>query len=612
MPPVISCQWLAPGGAIVTVPLVIDLDGDGKSEVVFFETVRESALHDVFHAIHSDCSEYFSIQLSGNLNFANHSLAAADLDGDGVPELIALLGNEPGHPTISTFVTVFDNHGKQLAQADSPYFVDFDGADASAPAVADIDGDGVPEIVASAQVLRYKKGQGHLQQLWNNPPRSNQFFPSWGETMSLFADLDGDGKQEVVTGKMVYDGLTGADKTPSELHIGGVSVLPQVADFNGDSKPDILLVGLSGDELHVKIVDYTNNKVIFGQYTQSVTYPSPAVVADFDSDGVPDFGLSTAEFFFAYSLKCIASNKPADCLGSVPGVLWQRDTGALVLGGPSAFDFNGDGQVELVEHDRCWLRAMNGADGKTVFASPLGGTGAIPVVADVDNDGHADLVVAGGGSRTLAGAPDPVPCPAEVPGGSLSNARSPTGVFILKDPLNRWMPARSIWNQHTYHVTNINDDGTVPKRETPNWSSSNNFRQQSGGTVAMGKADFTARTAAVPTDPDSTCTQDAGLRAELCNRGGVASAAGVAGTFYDGDPRIAGSHVLCSANTTKVLSSGECEEISCQWINPSQSSIPVWFRANDRGDGTSVPAECDSENNLLIETILPCVTRGPG
>jgi hypothetical protein len=37
---------------------------------------------------------------------------------------------------------------------------------------------------------------------------------------------------------------------------------------------------------------------------------------------------------------------------------------------------------------------------------------------------------------------------------------------------------RRIWNQHTYHITNVNPDGTIPSNEQNNWQvpGLNNFR----------------------------------------------------------------------------------------------------------------------------------------
>ena len=66
------------------------------------------------------------------------------------------------------------------------------------------------------------------------------------------------------------------------------------------------------------------------------------------------------------------------------------------------------------------------------------------MVADVDNDGHADIVVTSD----------------RVGSSSLSN----TGVHVLHDVANQWARTRRIWNQHSYHVTNVNEDGSDPER----------------------------------------------------------------------------------------------------------------------------------------------------
>ena len=38
------------------------------------------------------------------------------------------------------------------------------------------------------------------------------------------------------------------------------------------------------------------------------------------------------------------------------------------------------------------------------------------------------------------------------------------------------MSTRRIWNQHTYHVTNVREDGTIPQFETTWWNRGNTFR----------------------------------------------------------------------------------------------------------------------------------------
>ena len=53
------------------------------------------------------------------------------------------------------------------------------------------------------------------------------------------------------------------------------------------------------------------------------------------------------------------------------------------------------------------------------------------------------------------------------------------GITVLGDANESWRPGSTIWNQHAFHLTNIEPDGTVPTTPAPNWDSFNSFR--SGG-----------------------------------------------------------------------------------------------------------------------------------
>ena len=72
----------------------------------------------------------------------------------------------------------------------------------------------------------------------------------------------------------------------------------------------------------------------------------PPLVADFDRDGIPDFGVAGFTSYTAFSLRCFAMPLPAGC--KAPGVLWQipfHDTSGVVAA--SAFDSDGDGWLEM-------------------------------------------------------------------------------------------------------------------------------------------------------------------------------------------------------------------------------------------------------------------------
>jgi hypothetical protein len=601
-PPVVGCQWKPTMGEmadVIMTPIVVDLDLDGKPEIVFenFDNSSQGLV-----AIHGhDCSPMFEKPNLGLLAFSQ--LAAADLDGDKFPEIIAV---------DSTFhVTVYDHNGNQLAKSPTPYLQNAIGSDCVGVAVADVDGDGKPEMLAWGQVTRYVKGQNQLTVLWNNKVSTGNS-ATWG-ALSTFADLDGDGKPEAITGLKVYDGATGADKTPGAFGmLGSVGAYPQVADFNKDGKPDILLVQSGPNMQQVSITDVANNKIIFGPYTvgNGGGWGGPAIVADFDGDKVPDFGLAGTNHYYVYALKCGTNNPPPDCKGPDKGVLWERDTHDDSSGGTasSVFDFNGDGKAEVVYRDECWLRVMNGPDGKTVFAQQItsGTCLEMPIVADVDNDGHADLIVP---SDNVQG---PNYCMG-VPEGQTGQmfTGSTEGIFVLKDPMNRWMPSRSIWNQHTYHITNINDNASVPPKESPNWKMFNNFRQNVQGLAggSMPQPDTTGGVATMLDNGGNDCKVSERLWANLCNRGASTVAAGVPGAFYDADPRMGGK-LICTTMTMGSLDPGMCEAVFCDWKNPPQGPADVWFRANDNGTMSGVVPECDQGNDLLFMPQVQCFVPG--
>lgn len=39
----------------------------------------------------------------------------------------------------------------------------------------------------------------------------------------------------------------------------------------------------------------------------------------------------------------------------------------------------------------------------------------------------------------------------------------------------RWIPARRIWNEHAYHVTNVRENGRLSQLEKRSWTLLNTF-----------------------------------------------------------------------------------------------------------------------------------------
>jgi hypothetical protein len=137
-------------------------------------------------------------------------------------------------------------------------------------------------------------------------------------------------------------------------------------------------------------------------------------------------------------------------------IVWSSavlDSSGIAAG--TAFDFLGDGIAEAMYADETSMFIFDG-NGDVLLQTPrTSATGTeYPIVADIDDDGSAEIVV-------------------------VSNAfglnASPM-VQSIGDIENRWIQARRIWNQHTYHVTNVREDGVIPQWEAPNWETFNTFR----------------------------------------------------------------------------------------------------------------------------------------
>ena len=594
--PIVKCQWPPVGASpaykeSLISPLVVDLDGDGSPEIVFAAAAVLGPAFVNGHLIAlsgADCSVKWD--RPNNVVACMH-LAAADLDGDGKMEII---GHMPG-------LTVFDYQGNQLATTSEPGGTNLCARDYP-PAIANLDGVGPPEIIAGPAVFRFVRSPTPtLVKLWSHLLIEEG---AWA-TISIAEDLDGDGKMEVITGHNVWDGITGADKTPSVMKdLGGGYTA--IGDFNADGKPDIVLVSSRTGDQKVSVIDYAHNTFIMPPTAAVNGWGGPPTVADFDGDGKPEFATAGPNYYYVYSPDCLASPRPAKCMGSDDGVLWQSGVQDVSSGstGSSVFDFNGDGIAEVVYRDECWLRVFNGRDGKKLFAAPVtSGTDVeMPVVADTDNDGHSEIIVTSDNVQGNACRNGTYPRELGIdhPGGTY-------GLRVFVDPMNRWMPSRPMWNQHSYHITNINDDGTIPLIEKPNYKTFNNYRQNVQGTMSSmpPRPDSTTR---IELPPDlGDCVKLFRMGGVVCNRGAADLAAAYPATFYLGDPRKAGARAICTGRITQPIKKGECQPVSCDWDNPPPPPYDLWLRPGDDGKGGGSQDQCKGGNDVAHLHLDSCM-----
>ncbi len=549
----------------ISAPVVVDLTGDGRPEVVANFACDDDWQRGVIRAHDGATGAILwttsapSVQTNGR-----SGIAAADLDGDGRAEVVALRVPSSGR------IIAFDDDGTELWQSvgtdgTTPYTVSFANG---APAIADLDGDGSPEIIVGAVVL---DATGRL--LWERDGAGTEG-TNQGYTggIAAVADLDMDGVPEIVTGRRAYrsDG-TPMWTAPTE------DGYPAIAQFDADPQPEVVLVA-SGQ---LYLLDGLTGAIEWGPVAQpGGGRGGPPTVADFDGDGLPEIGVAGAASYSVYD-----PTGPSDVLWSMT----TRDVSSNATGS-SVFDFEGDGAAEVVYGDECFMRVYRGTDGMVLLEIPS--TSATiheyPVVADVDADGNSEIVIVANDRNTT------LPAACRAIDSSWDGQRR--GIFVYGDTLDQWVGTRRIWNQHSYHVTNISAAGAVPMSEVNNWDTPglNNYRQNVQGAGVFNAPDLKVVALEVLLDG---CPTTATLRARITNEGNLGAPAGVPVSFYSGVPGALGP-LLGTVNTSVSLLPGAITVVELADVALT-GTAPYSFVAvvDDDGAGAGIVVECDEDDN---------------
>lgn len=405
---------------------------------------------------------------------APNQLLAGDLDADGAPEVLTT--TTEGNPAL------VDAGGlREWTAAELP--TTNDGAHVAA---ADLDGDGIPEVLVDDRV--YDGASGSLEAALEVPA------PHTGGGHAV-ADLDGDGSAEVIYG----DGAFAADGT-RRWSTGEASAAagPWPLVVRGDDGAPVVVV--VGSRVATFAVDGTPGP----------TFPLPAGTAsgppcagDLDADGTVELVLPT------YAPGALTA------LGLDGTARWSRSIADQEgHAGCVVFDFDGDGTLEVVHSGEAALVVVDGATGvvRASWADAASSTGTETVaVADVDHDGHAELVVAGDGYQ----------------GGF-------AGVAALGHAGAGWSPGGPAWSGPAFGGLDVDPDGRVPSPAPESWREPGLWR---GRPVQDG----TPPAANLVVEVLGACAVDctwgpAALSVRVVNRGGRTSAPSVLRVSPADDP----------------------------------------------------------------------------
>jgi len=423
-----------------STPLVANLDDDNADghidendipDVVFISIDNYSiadpagSVPGVIRVLSGDTGrEKFSVT---SPRFADTAIPAiGDLDGDGRPEIVGIkwvqtpmgmgMGGFFGRYTTGTIVAL-DNTGRLLWESDPYQYPPEVTFNAGAIEIADLDADGFAEVILGRDVFDHR---GRLK--WRG---AADFGLASAGAHSIVADIDLDGRPEVIAGGTVYNYDGSIKWEIQRVRDGGTAV--GMLDPT-DPFPQIVIQMVT----EIIVVDHNGMEKWHEQIPSMGARTMLPTLADFDGDGDADIAVADGEMMHV--------------LYGTGGYIWNAPvTDSTCCAGISAFDFEGDRIYELILNDNGNVYVYRGSDGTQIFrADRINPTAfEMPVVADIDNDSKAELLVA------------------------LFGPRGAGGITAYSNVGDNWVGAPRIFNQQSYHVTNVYESGAIPRVETP-------------------------------------------------------------------------------------------------------------------------------------------------
>ena len=615
-------------------PLVGDLDGDGIAEIVCFSNtlvgggsaiygggnpgtkVKDVVVYDGFthqRKVKFDLPEYVSA-----FEATPYGLARC-ANGDAMIVFACTDNNLYAYKFTST----------TFSQAWGPVNYGSGNDYATVVGFADFNNDGNPEVYVRNKIFDLATG---TLLLTVNSDNMGATYAHVGNitaavtgrkplAASFACDIVGDSQCELLLGNEIHSiyitNPYGPNGNGSQIYATAPStevsgLAPdghaQVADFNLDGHLDVLFTSRPSAEnqatVYVYVWDVYNNTVST-PIQQTVTQPGKSIplIADIDNDGTPEVVLHCGvpgENVRAYKYNAATHTFS---LFWTKGFSEDSYSNSLTL-----FDFNQDGESELLICDQNNISIVNGSTPALVqnaiatFPFKEVTIMQYPVIADVDNDGAAEIVFVGNeNAATIQGS-----------------------LNILRSGDTPWAPARPVWNQYMYNVTNVNKDLTIPAVQfnnahafSDNTGSTtvlrrpfNNFLQQATNIDTNGNP-YRAAADLVPGEFTLTETEEGMLlEFEVCNIGTAIFITDSMRTCtyintYQGPMAV-------YINTFNVdgfpfyIQAGDCYSstilIPFDFFCPFMPFDSVCFALNDWGAGVGeggLPPECDYSNNLV-------------
>ncbi len=355
-----------------------------------------------------------------------NSIAIADVNGDGVPDLLVATTLDQGNPTNPGFANVILGNKSQAGTFVKGVRYSTTGNDPSSIAVADLTRSGSMDLV----IANFSSGSVSIFMHGATP---GSYLPAASVTTGgvpnqvVIADVNGDGRPDLILADSSASGHAiilfqdpanpGHFLAPTLLSTGSNGVTSvAAADLNGDGKLDVVAATSDSNGNNGAVYVFYQSATSPGTFLAPMTFPAGAQpqavrIADVNADGLPDIVVANfgpgADRTGSAGVSVLLQDavNPGHFLAPVT---YATQGGAIDV---AVGDLNGDGKPDLVVANRgpaptgsvSVLLQDPAHPGVFLSATSYQGFG-LPLavgIADLNGDGHPDIAVADSTSATV-------------------------------------------------------------------------------------------------------------------------------------------------------------------------------------------------------------------